>query len=87
MSKVPSSCVVGPSYLEAQFKSSHKFLFVYGTQTMVPIEVMVSSARLALASEASDPYDHIINEEPRRETAKCRRKMSIAILIELITNG
>lgn len=40
------------------------FSFVYGTETMVPIVIIVPSARLALASKILDSYDLV---EKRRD--------------------
>lgn len=63
MGRLYLSSVMGLSYLQAYFNSSHTFSLIYGEKAIVPFEVMVPSAHLILASEVSDPRDNIHNKE------------------------
>lgn len=56
MDKFSLSHPIGMSYLEAHFHSSMHFSQVYRIKAMVPIEIMLPSARLEVASTKSLIY-------------------------------
>lgn len=73
MDRLVFTCIMGIAHLKACLKSSHVFFPCYGAEAMVPIEVTVPSARLALTSKISNPNDCIyVTEalEEKRQNAK-----------------
>lgn len=50
---------MGVPHAEVVFDQATPFSLVYGTKAMVPIEVMVPSAGLALASKIADSHNCI----------------------------
>lgn len=53
--------------------------------TMVPIELMIPSAQLALASKLFDPHDQIYDMKALKDK-KTQSKPEVAILSEKINN-
>lgn len=50
--------------------NARSFSLVYGVDTVIPIKVMVFSARLALTSEVIDPHGVIYDVEALKERRK-----------------
>lgn len=53
------SCLVDVSCLGMYFNSGYAFLSLYEAEAVVPVDIMVPLARLALASIRIDPHDGI----------------------------
>lgn len=65
--------VMGITDIKADLNSNNTILIVYGTETVVPVEIAVRSARLALASKVLHPEGrkHDIEAlEERRQKAE-----------------
>lgn len=59
------SSVMGLSPFKAHIDSNHALMSCLGTEVMVPIEITVPSAHLALARKVSDSHDRTYDRGSR----------------------
>lgn len=76
MRRLHLSGVVGLSHFKAHVDPNHASLSCLWADVMVPIEMMVPLARLALSSKSSELHDHIHDIETLEEKKeRCREEM------------